>query len=436
VPRPGTLYAKTGLTLSVALAAFLLFSVGVMVYYILVPVAKRGADDLAALIVLSAKTWVELPPETRGDFEWELLDNHDLMLASADVELPLLQRPMPYIRFLEAALTRRAGAAVHIHVSQEADRWYWVDLPMAGQIIRIGFARSRIGGRPPVVIVLLVSAGMVVILVTSLALVRRLTRPLARLSAATSSIGRGELLDPLPETGPLELASLARDFNRMAREISELLANRTTLLAGISHDLRTPMTRMRLALEILSDDAAPELVDGLNRDLEEMDRLIGQSLELARGLEQRKSEPVDLDAFVENIVNDYRRGGLVIDWESSGPCRCQVASLALRRIVANLLDNAVRYGGEQPVEIRLHCGATDAAIRILDRGSGIPPEQSEAVFRPFCRLESSRSRATGGSGLGLAIARQLADARGWQIQLLPRDGGGIEARITISRQSS
>jgi two-component system osmolarity sensor histidine kinase EnvZ len=263
-------------------------------------------------------------------------------------------------------------------------------------------------------------------------LVRRITRPLARLSEATSHIGHGEILAPLPETGPRELVDLTHKFNSMAGELTELVENRTTLLAGISHDLRTPLTHMRLALEMLVPDKADAaLIERLRRDTEQMDQLIGYTLELARGLEAHEAEEVDLREFIDGIITNYRQADTVIDWEPQSYCPLSIDTMAMQRVLINLFDNAIRYGGNKPVMVRCHRDKEATIIQVLDRGEGIPAAEREAVFRPFHRLETSRSRKTGGSGLGLAIARQLCDARGWTIELLPRGGGGTEARLGI-----
>lgn len=128
---------------------------------------------------------------------------------------------------------------------------------------------------------------------------------------------------------------------------------------------------------------------------------------------------------------DARAGGALINWVPAPPCRRDCRPGALRRILDNLIQNAVRYGGAEPVTVECDCNAGGMGIRVLDRGPGIAPDQLEAVFRPFYRIESSRSGATGGTGLGLAIARQLAEANGWQIKLLVREGGGTEARLSL-----
>ena len=426
-----SLFARTGITLAIALAVFMLFTVAAMVNFILIPLAKQGAGDLAALMVLSAQTWVELPPETRPFLEQELIEEYQLKVTVADTPLPAATSLLPFLRFLEAALARRIGQPTSIQARSDNGVWYCTDIPMGGRIIRVSFPRERIGARPPTAALLVILAGGVVILLTTLLLVRRLTRPLASLCDATSRIGRGESPHPLPESGPRELATLTRRFNRMAEEIAELLANRTTLFAGISHDLRSPITRMQLALEMLPANTDARLVERLRADLEQMNQLISDTLELAQGLGPREAEEVDLRDFVDNIVAGYRRGGSDIDWQPQACCLCSVDTLALRRVFVNLLDNALRYGGDQAAQVRCQCDDNGALLRVLDRGPGIPATAREAVFRPFYRLEASRSRLTGGSGLGLAIARQLCSAHGWTVELGEREGGGTEARLRL-----
>jgi two-component system osmolarity sensor histidine kinase EnvZ len=429
--RPKTLFARTGLILAAALSTFLVFIIIIVVVLILIPIAKQGADDLAVLMIFATDTWTALPPPLRPVFEQELLDNYEIKLTVTDTELPHFHSPLPFLVFLEDALQRRLNKPTHIMQSDDGETWYWFNIPTRTQILQVGIPRRRIGAHPPLAVLLVLLTGTIVSLTTSFFLARRLTRPLVQLTTATEQIAKGGYLEPLPESGPEEMASLVRNFNRMSKEITALLANRTTLLAGISHDLRTPITRVRLALELFPPDTTPDLVEGIHLDLEEMDRLIGQALELARGLDQQPADEIDLRDFVDGIVVDLRRGDANIEWLPMKCCLCVVETLPLRRVVTNLIDNAIRYGEGKPVTVQCDCEDTMAIIQILDRGPGIPDKEREAVFRPFHRLESSRSRFTGGSGLGLAIARQLCEARGWGIQLLPREGGGTNARLVF-----
>ena len=436
--RPKTLFARTGLTIAAAMLALLLFFSGVVLYFILVPMARQASADLGALIMLSVQTWVELPPLTRPDFQDELRARHGITLAHADSPLEVITLKTPYMQFLEEALTARLGKATPLMIDPAQAGWIWVDVSMAEHKLRIGFPHDHIGVRPPTALFLLIAGAVIITLITSLLLVRRLTRPLARLANATSRFGRGEQPESLPEEGPEELMLLARNFNRMTDQVRQLLTNRTTLLGGISHDLRTPITQLQLAIELLQNDKEQVLLDGMRRDLTQMEQLIGRTLELARGLEDSSQEQEDWDlaALVDETLRDFTHREKRIDWSAPSPCILHVSRVALRRVLANLLENALRYGGDQAIAVQLQCLGNGAQIDILDRGPGIPGELLEAVFQPFYRLESSRNEATGGSGLGLAIVRQLCGRHSWEIELKPREGGGTDACLTIPRKSA
>ena len=429
---PQTLFARTGITIGIAFTVFLVFSGAIVISYILVPLAQRAADDVSTLMVHSVQAWVDLPPSDRPAFAKELMDNHQLKIELAGEPLPETTNPWPYLLFIENALQQQLGQPIALQEDHLATPWFYADIVMDEHTVRIGFPRSRVAARPPLAVLLLVLGSAVAILLTSLLLVRRLTQPLERLSEATSRIGRGEMHEPLPETGPKELSELTHNFNVMEQELNELIENRTTLLAGISHDLRTPLTRMRLALEMLPEDRTYSgLTSRLRHDTQEMDQLINVALEMARGTRTDDSDEIDLREFLDGIVSDYVQSGRYIDWKPQKCCLIAVNTVALQRIVMNLLDNAIRYDGSAAPAIECYCEAETAVIDILDRGPGIPENEREAVFRPFHRLETSRNRRTGGSGLGLAIARQLAEAQCWKIELLAREGGGTIAQIRI-----
>jgi len=433
--KRGSLFRHISITVAGALIALQLVVLGAGAYYVVLPMAKRSADDLAALIVLSAKTWVELPPETRSDFELELARKHNLWLFETASALPEYDSYQPYLSLLEQALTRRFGSTVHIKVTQWEKTWFWVDLSFGGQPIRIGFPEDILGIQLSLASLLVMMATIALTLITAITLARRITRPLGRMAEAARHIGQGSSPASLPETGPAELADLAHTINRMSQQVQSLLANRTTLLAGISHDLRTPLARMRIALEMLPENADPKIVTRLTRDVEEMNRLIGEFLTFSRGLEKEATQEIDLHLLLRELSDNAALEGGVVELRTQEPCIRQLGPSALRRILGNLISNAVRYGAGQPVEIECECGDGESVIRIFDHGPGIPPAEIENVFRPFYRLESSRSTATGGSGLGLAIAAQLANANGWHIVLVSRPGGGTEARLTMPNQS-
>lgn len=434
---PKTLYAKTAATLAIATLLFLALTLGTIGYLVVVPVAKRSAEDLAALMMVSAQTWAEIPPQTRPHFERELALNHGLTLTTTAPSLAgETTSLLPYIHFLQDSLTRRSGQTINVQptVSSDGDRGFRVDIPVNERVVRLEFARTRLGPQPPLAAFIVFALSAALVLLTALLLVRRLIRPLARFSTAAAEVGRGVTPEPLPEAGPVELVQLARTFNQMALQVRELLADRTTMLSGIAHDLRTPLARQRLTLESLQDSAEPQLLAEATQDLEEMSHLIDQYLQLGQVLAGDSPETIDVRDIIDRCVIDARRTGAVVDWRPGDACLLTLPPLALARILANLLQNAVRYGEGRGVTVEYGRTADTCVIKVLDRGPGIPEAEQEAVFRPFYRLDPSRSSSTGGSGLGLAIARQLAQANGWQIKLLERAGGGTEARLMLTQR--
>lgn len=435
---PRTLFGKTAATVAVVLLFYIAFALATLAYYVFVPVAKRSAQDLAALMVLSAQTWRELPPGTRADFAHELAVKHGLIVVtSTRTPMPAENSHLPYVILLQQNLSQRVGRPVSLGSSVDARgaRWYWADIPVAGEPIRLGFSRDRIGVQAPTALLLLLGGGGFATLAAAIFLVRRLIRPLARLADAAALVGRGGTPAALPETGAVEVAQLTHAFNHMAQQVNELMTNRTILLAGISHDLRTPLARMRFAIEMLPASADPKLIKGLTNDLDRMNTLIGEFLTLARTLEERGRETVDITAQIDQAVADARRAGGDIQWQAGAVCVRPAQPLALQRILANLLDNAVRYGAGKPISVTLECAKEGTVITVADQGPGIPASEREAVFRPFYRLEGSRSSTTGGSGLGLAIARQLAQANGWTLTLDAAQVG-TRARLRLPADSN
>jgi two-component system, OmpR family, osmolarity sensor histidine kinase EnvZ len=430
---PSSLFLRTAVTLLIAFLTSAILILAAVAHFTLIPLAKSAGDDLAALMLVSARSWTEIPPQARSEFSDRLYRNHGLRITERLEPIPATEKlPLPYLEFVQESLTRRAGFDLPLRPQlQDGEQWFWADLSFGGQNLRIGFPLQRVATRHLKGFMAVGVITALLVLVTSVFMAGRTTRRIRLLSAAVARVAHGQLPEPLPEKGAQEVRTLARNFNNMAHEVRDLLANRTTLLAGISHDLRTPLTRMRLSLEMLREVHDQKLIDGLCKDLEVMDRLIGQTLALSRDLEIREEQTIDLVALLEQIIADAERGEGDIRWGGAArTCMRHVNPVALQRVLSNLVDNAARYGAGHPVDVTLECGPA-AVIRVMDRGPGIPTDQREAVFQPFHRLDTSRSAQTGGSGLGLAIVRQLAKANGWSVTLHPRDGGGTEARVVL-----
>ena len=415
---PATLLARTNLILSFGALLIVIIATVAMYAFVIDPITQQSADDEAALLVLSAQTWVELPPEARPYFELEMAESHDLIISEARQDLPELTAYPQYFALLSEQLGRRLGGSVPL---LEGDDLLWVDVPMAGYELQIGFSSQRREIQPLYVAIVIVGLGAAIVFFTSLFIVQRIARPLVKVAEQAEHFRGASEIEPLPETGPRELASLARNFNTMAQEIASLLNNRTTLLAGISHDLRTPLTRMRLALALLPDSVDPQLVARFERNLESMDELIGDALRFARGTREAAQE-IEVCAFVRDILQSFEQG-VSLEQHAPDDYRTLLAPSAFRRVLMNLVNNGLQHGGE--VIVRLQPGR----IEVLDNGPGIPPEFREQVFQPFFRMDSSRSSSTGGSGLGLAIVQQLCQAHNWQVGIDDAPGGGT--RVTL-----
>jgi len=267
------------------------------------------------------------------------------------------------------------------------------------------------------------------IIILSLLAVRLVTRPLGVLARAADGLGRDIQSPPLEESGPSEVSRAARAFNTMQRRLRRYIEDRGQILAAISHDLKTPITRLRLRTEMLPE---PELKENFVRDLNEMEQMVSATLDFMRGTESReKPVPIDIMALLEALVDDMRELGEHVTLETEDLAPFTGRPLALKRCIGNLLENAVRYGKE--ARIRIEDTPLQLQILISDKGAGIPDEELEGLFRPFYRREASRSRETGGTGLGLGIARNIARGHGGDVLLRPGSSVGLEAVVTLPR---
>ncbi len=264
-----------------------------------------------------------------------------------------------------------------------------------------------------------------VVAVASL-LLRSLIQPLRRLAAAADAIGRGPDVI-VAETGPEEVRHVAQAFNGMQARIHRLLQDRTHALAAVSHDLRTPLTRLRLRAGFIGD---PEMQAAIDADLEEMECMIEATLAYLRGdTETEPTQVTDLAALLSTLTDDVCDAGGVASYAGPNHITISLRPSAVKRAFANLVNNAVTYGGNAAVTaVRTPAGVT---VRIEDSGPGIPEADLDRVFEPFQRLEHSRNRGTGGVGLGLAIARRAIHNEGGSVRLINRPGGGLCAEVFL-----
>jgi two-component system osmolarity sensor histidine kinase EnvZ len=420
------------ITIALTLSLFLILSTSAIYYFIVIPMAKRSAEDFAAEIVSAAHLFQVLPEEMHQQIKDELLHDHGLIVAEQEsVESEDFSDAL-YLSYFRESLQRHAGRELLI-VEAQNGALIWVDVPVEEGLMRFGFDKQRLGTNMPVALILVIIMGVILTMGASLFEVHRVTKPLNHIASAVRKVSEGQSSSLLPEEGPDEIAALAKAFNKMSSNLRQLSENRTVMIAGISHDLRTPLTRLELAVEMLDDNSDKELISRIRRNLNEMDSLIGQFLQFSRGIEDACPVQVDLWNILESLATDLSAEQVELHLHRCHPpCVYFADPDALRRVLSNLLTNAVHYGGGRAIDVYLRCSEEAVTVEICDRGPGIPAEKTEAVFRPFHRLETARNVRSGGSGLGLAIARQLALKHGWTISLLSREGGGTIAKLELS----
>lgn len=313
-------------------------------------------------------------------------------------------------------LNGKTGLFLSFQLEENDDDEYWVALPR--ERIEHRFGLNWIGWGLAVMVLSLGGAWAIVL---------SIARPLQRISQAARKVGAGETAQVLPDEGPDEIAAVSRAFNQMSTDLAQLDQDRALVLAGISHDLRTPLTRLRMGIELTDD---PAMRDGMSADVDEMDKTISQFLDFARAESGEALEAIDPVTLLADIAAAYQRRRAPIMLHANSAARLQARPQALRRAISNLVDNAMRYAPGSPIDLMLETRGKELVFSVLDRGPGIPPHEVARLKRPFTRLNDARSN-TAGAGLGLAIIERVMRAHGGRFVLEPREGGGLAARLAF-----
>lgn len=399
------------------------------------PRANQVAAKVVSIVTLTKAALTHSAPDLRRELLFDLASNEgvriyplepgDKVEAPTDDDLtPVIQQ---HIRDLLGKKTRFAGAVndvpgFWVSVDLEDDE-YW--LMIDSEKVDTGSGIQLLGWATLTLLMSLLGA----VFISSL-----INQPLARLTAAARAIARGQAPARLPEKGPTEILEANRSFNQMVADLERVDSDRAVILAGISHDLRTPITRMLLEVEManLPDEARA----GMQADLSQMDTIIGQFLDYARPNDDSSFVPLDLSTLLREAVHDAARSPEVhIKAEIADGLSVRGNAVDLKRVLANLVENARRYGKSADsglVDLTLDCrmeGQT-IQIRFADHGPGIAEEDMEKLLRPFTRLDSARSQANG-AGLGLAIVERIIKRHGGKVKLGKRDGGGLMVRISL-----
>ncbi|HKK29279.1 MAG TPA: ATP-binding protein, partial [Alphaproteobacteria bacterium] len=374
-------------------------------------VHRYQADDLSAAIALDWEraTRVRCTPVSKP--------------PSLDPSLPWVA---PSFRALEHSLTLVLPKAEQRAVGQFGDDVH-VTLTLEGQTLGCRVPLKRISTSTPYVFLIWIFGTAVLVVGLATYFLWRQIVPIRRLVAAMEAFGKGEDLGPIRERGADEVRRAARSFERMKARIQRQVQRRTEMLAAISHDLRTPLSRMRLEAEMLDAHANR---DGLRKDIEEMESMIQGYLDFARDQVTEPTTNVDLVALLTDLATTFRHERVEVE-STEETLMIRGRADALRRAFGNLAANALRYA--ERCLIRIEESAMTVTVTVDDDGPGIPPQQRADVFRPFVRIDQSRNKATGGAGLGLTIARDVALGHGGTLEIADSPLGGARLIFTLPR---
>ena len=451
---PRSLLARTALVIVLALIASQLVSVLLFRYYSQLPRFQLVAIGYISHLKTIRAALDSIPPAQHRDFIVKLREERGIRVIPPQriAEEPLEPAPnTPVIMAARERLRDSFGPEADIFVFQRPQRaaralaaqaqanadgkpfqapppafitkipaggtHYWVLFPQS-RIVEQDFSIAWIGWGV---------FGGILALAGAVFLVSRLNRPLKALSEAAREIGEGRHPPPVTEMGPEEVKAVAVAFNQMRDNLTRLDQERATFLAGVSHDVRTPLSRLRLGLEMLPAD--PETRADLEKDIEDINGVIDQFMDFARDESKENLESIDLNLLLRAAAERAERGGAQITLELEPHATLRMRPLAMKRLIGNLIDNARKHAGPD-IALRTARIGADIVLSVLDRGPGIPPDEVERLKQPFTRLDASRSGHSG-AGLGLAIVERIARSHGGKFELLPRTGGGTEARVSL-----
>ncbi|MCP3850597.1 MAG: hypothetical protein GY694_10220 [Gammaproteobacteria bacterium] len=445
--RSISLFSRSAIIVSITLLISQLIISSLIMLFIVLPVIQHSAITMAAIMKTSTQQWLELPPEKRSDFTHKINKSYNFKLQQYQNIAINTDHPThePYVFYLEDALQKELNQFVRFFEDRNNPKQYWINFKYQQQHFEIAIPLHQLGGQPHIIINAIIISLLLLTLIASWFLAYHLNKPIKRMILAVKQVSQGISPDAIPEQGCKEMVVLANSVNTMAKKVDELLENRTIMLAGISHDLRTPLTRMALSVEMLPDTNNPKLIQHIENDIVLMNEMIGHYMELACCLTEEKPEELSPLLLLGDSIQEIQQNSSVqielnqIPSESStekGSLNSiRTYPVALKRIVINLLGNAVRYGQGKPIIVNYETidkeGKQQVKISIIDQGSGIPENEFDKVFRPFYKVDKSRNSKSGGSGLGLAIVSHLAKAHGWHIGLKTANNGGLVVIIII-----
>lgn len=427
---PQGLLARSLLILVVPLVVLQLVSTYVFYGSHWETVAKRLAKGLAGDIGAVIEILRAFPaPEQRPVIMAVAAGKMELDVRFVPGAILPNQPARPATGVLERALAEAMEERVHRPYRIDAEtleREVAIRIQLSDGLLEVFAPRKRLFSSTTYVFILWMAGTSMLLFGIATIFMRNQVRSVRKLADAADRFGKGQDVSDFKPEGAREVRQAAQAFNLMRRRIQRQIQQRTEMLAGVSHDLRTPLTRMKLQLAMLGDmDGRAEL----DEDVAEMERMVEGYLAFARGEGTEQPETVDLPALVDELVGRFRRQGAIIDLHSEGEIVMSLRPDALSRALGNLIGNAVRYAAH--VWVRVGVRGEAAEVLVDDDGPGIPSERREDVFRAFTRLEESRNPGTGGVGLGLTIARDIVRTHGGEVLLEDSPLGGLRARVRL-----
>ncbi len=395
------------------------------------PMGHHFASQITSIINLTRSALVAANPDKRLNLLRSMAQQEGIQIYPArdnEVVTPP-PPPPPGMESLDTELRDNLGADTELAGAVNGIPGLWISFDIDQQKYWLRMPRERIPRNNELRWISWGVLALALSLIGAFLILARINRPLHELTRAAALVGRGRMPQPITETGPSEISTLARAFNQMASDLQRTEADRALLLAGVSHDLRTPLSRIRLGVEMLDDKMDVSLRAGMVQDIEDIDAVINQFLDFARvTAEDAALTETDLNELVKSVLERYRRQGKTVTAQLGKVPRLQLKVLAMQRLLTNLIDNALWHGGA-PVEVETALEKNMVRLSVLDHGPGIPEIEAEHMLQPFTRLDAARS--TSGSGLGLAIVDRIARLHHGSIRLLSRPGGGLEARVEL-----
>ncbi|MGE0557401.1 MAG: ATP-binding protein [Burkholderiales bacterium] len=394
------------------------------------PRALQVAQQLTSVVNLTRAALITADPARRFALLDELAQREGIQVYAGDPAEAVPALPeRRFLRIVETELQQRLGSQTRVALERNGVSGVWVSFRIDREEFWVSVPRSRIERNEPLRWIGWGALVLALAVVGAFLVVARINRPLRELTRAAEQLGRGTVPLRVTESGPAEIRTLARTFNQMAADLRRQDEERALLLAGVSHDLRTPLARIRLAMEMFDGRGDAALKAGVADDIADIDAAINQFLDFARPVDaETAADDSDLNEIAQSVVERYVRNGRDVRLTTAPVKPRPLRRLAMQRLLANLIDNALRHG-TGAVEILTAQAADGLRIEVLDRGPGIPETETARMLQPFTRMDNARS--TSGTGLGLAIVDRIAQMHGGSVQLLAREGGGLRVRVTL-----